>query len=380
MRRFLKLLVLLVLVNVITGGYTESGKAYAFSVNLDPPSVQLTLAPGETKQGTITLQNLDSTKRQYRVYINDWIYLPDGSKQFQDAKTTPFSCAGWLELDTTEFEIDGTSGSAISSKKITYKISAPQGAAGGYYAVVFFESILGVNSEKINLAGRIGTIFYIEIKDTLVQKGEISSFKVYPGKTSAKVQLTFRNLGNVRLTPHGTLVLADHNNQVVQKENIFGLNTLPGDALKKEYKLDAAEDDYEVFLSLDYGGDSLAVARTGIESSAKSKYADKEVEKRIRIEKMTIQQTNKKELRAYARISNIGIYTEPLQLLLNVFNGIDLIEVIHLKGLDTLNPKSQALFEGGGNHQLKPGKYRVELTVKLSEDDVVVEEQNISVR
>ncbi|MFC1478697.1 hypothetical protein ACFL57_04485 [Candidatus Margulisiibacteriota bacterium] len=380
MKRFLKILLLLVLVNLITGHYTECGRAYAFSVNLDPPSVHLTLVPGETKQGTLTLQNLDIKKRKYRVYTNDWIYLADGSKQFQNAGTVPRSCAGWIKLDTREFELEGTSGSEISSKKITYKITAPQNAAGGYYAVVFFESMLGVNREKINLAGRIGTIFYVEIKDTQIRKGKISSFKVYPRKNKAKVQLTFRNLGNVRLTPHGTLVLADHNNQVIQKENIFGLNTLPGDELKKEYMLVTAEDDYEVFLSLDYGGDTLAVARTGIESSAKSKYADREVEKRIKINKLTILQTKKKQLRAYARISNIGIYTESLQVLLNVFDDIDLVEVIRLKGLDPLQPKSQTLFQGDGKLSLKPGKYRGELTVELSDEDVIVEEQNISVR
>ncbi|MFA5927783.1 MAG: hypothetical protein WC838_00565, partial [Candidatus Margulisiibacteriota bacterium] len=163
-----------ILLALIAGLLMLPQVAGAFSVNLDPPSVYLTMAPGETQRGVLTLKNQGKEKSSFKVYTNDWNYLPDGSKQFLPAGKAKYSCANWLKLDNARFEL-----APGAEQKAYYQITAPLKASGGYYAVVFFESVFGVNKENVNLAGRIGTIFYVEIKDTAKKQGAIKDFQVY---------------------------------------------------------------------------------------------------------------------------------------------------------------------------------------------------------
>jgi len=132
---------------------------HAFSVNLDPPGVRWTLAPGETKEGVLTLTQTGKQSTMFKAYLQDWSYLPDGTKAFYQSGTIPGSCAKWMDLNVNSFRLE-----PADSQTVTYSISVPASTAGGqYHAVAFFESLIGTTTEKINVAGRIGTIFYITV-------------------------------------------------------------------------------------------------------------------------------------------------------------------------------------------------------------------------
>ena len=80
--------------------------AFAFHFNVDPSRVELMVNRGEKKNGYISVYNTDPNNTIHvRAYVQDLVYLPDGSNNFLAPGTTPWSCADWIILRPQEFDI-----------------------------------------------------------------------------------------------------------------------------------------------------------------------------------------------------------------------------------------------------------------------------------
>ena len=204
--------------------------SYGFSLNISPPSFKASVEPGMSTSGTITIKNNSERVPGILVYTQDWLYNPDGSKSFHAAGTTSFSCAKWISLFPKKFQLG-----AGERMGVQYTINMPEDAEGGYYAVIFFESIPpdAVTEEKgmmVRFAGRLGTIVYLETEGRSSRKGFIESLSITPPQSNKPLEMTFsfKNTGNVYIGAEGTLNIIDGEGNVFGKERFGPVNTLPG--------------------------------------------------------------------------------------------------------------------------------------------------------
>jgi len=353
----------------------------AFSINLDPPSVHLKLRPGDVNSGYLVLENTGKKDSDFRVYVSDWKYLPDGSKEFLEAGSTKYSCASWLKIEKKSFSL-----LPEKEEKIKYSISVPHGVSGGYYCVVFFESMYGINQDNVSLLGRIGTIFYVDIIGTEKKEAVINDMKILSQtplddkKQQLDISFFVENKGNVRLTPYGNLVFVDKNNKVVKKENIYGINTLPGDSIEKVYTVNLPKGTYDAFLTLDCGDENIISEKVHITDDQKGYRRKSEIKQRINIDKLTVLQSQKRQVKVFTRISNIGTHKEEIDVALNIYRGKRLIERIPMARNVILPPNSQKLFKGIGNRKLSPNNnYKTELNIE-TDDEIIIGEIDLEIK
>ena len=198
--------------------------AYALSINIDPSNIRIVQKPGETKSGSIIVQNSSSAGIKLKAYTEDWVYAPDGSKSFIKPGSSVYSCSNWIVLDTATFELAPNEG-----KKISFKITEPKNSSGGHVSVVFFESTVDVR-EGIAVAGRIGTIIYQDTEGDIKRAGEIKDLSVLASEegTPVSVKFYFQNNGNTHISARPKISITKDNKTVAETE-IKPINTLPAD-------------------------------------------------------------------------------------------------------------------------------------------------------
>jgi hypothetical protein len=255
----------------IIGAYLLSLQTYSygFALNISPPSLKASVEPGGSTSGSITVQNNSEKDIGILVYTQDWLYNPDGSKTFYAAGTKPFSCAKWIRLFPKKFQLEAGGRMAVQ-----YTINLPENAEGGYYAVIFFESVPtgeleGDEGMMVRFAGRLGTIVYLETKGKSIRKGAIESLSVTPPQSNRPLEmvLSFKNMGNVYIGAKGVLNIIDEEGSVYGKKRFGPVNTLPGDTRETqvEWLGELEEGTYYTVITLDIGTEEPIVEERKIE-------------------------------------------------------------------------------------------------------------------
>jgi len=207
--------------------------------SLDKPKVRMSIAPGETAYGELVIENRSGESRTMRCYLEDWRYSAggDGTKDFFPPSTNVLSCASWISFSPADFTIQ-----PYGRKKISYSIKVPEGAQGGYYAVLFFESNFGGQGAgageenvggEIGLAIRIGTLFYVEIKGNASRRASLENLSFTQTKGSGlAILLSLNNTGNVDITSATTYHIMDKNGLIHARGEFNEAYTLPGDNVR----------------------------------------------------------------------------------------------------------------------------------------------------
>jgi len=238
--------------------------AYAFRMNTDSPRVEMSVDPGKGQSGYISIFNYDEEETiRVKAYINDLIYLPDGSNDFLPAGVTPWSVADWLKIAPTEFNIPPK-----GEAKVRYRTDVPKGVEGGRYGVVFFETSPSLKELKdktgatINV--RIGSIFLITVKGTERYNTELEDLAVgKPDENGVfEISCNIKNNGNVIIRPNGPVKIIDSSKSEIAelKLNEEKSGVLPGTSRQFSVKYDKgkiAPGEYFAQVVLDYGGETL---------------------------------------------------------------------------------------------------------------------------
>ena len=204
----------------------------AATIRISTPKIILELAPGETYSGEIVAENPAEDENKVKIYMQDWAYTPGGTgeKKFAPAGTMPLSAGKWITFSPTQ-EVIKPFGRVTAH----YTINVPADAKGSYFAVLFFESILGstTDEEGVNVlvAGRIGALFFIDIKGTVDRKGEIRSVDVLAPEGNKPMEITsvFHNTGNADISLGGNFLIMDSEGKVLGRGDLNKIYTFPGD-------------------------------------------------------------------------------------------------------------------------------------------------------
>ncbi len=231
--------------------------AFAIGViELDHTKVRLSIAPGSSKSGSIMVENPSDETRHVKIYLEDWRYVSqDGSKEFSPAGTINLSAAGWISFLPVEFTI-----LPFGKQKLNYTVRVPANAQGGHYAIMFFE--VGEPNQtsegvSVNLAIRMGSLFYIEPEGTIKKFHQLSDFNVQKNESTngLDISLDFQNTGNTDIICGGTFDIIDKRGRVFARGEFSKGYTLPGDTAKlsSAWKKPLSAGKYDVVVTLDLG-------------------------------------------------------------------------------------------------------------------------------
>ena len=257
---------------ILLGLFLVTDSAYALKMNIDPPRVEMSIRSGEEQGGHVSVLNYDDEQAIHvRAYVNDLVYLPDGSNDFLSEGTTPWSVADWLKISPTEFDIP-----AGKEVQVRYMAEVPQGAVGGRYGVVFFEVSPSLREFKdktgaaINV--RIGSIFLITVKGTETYTAQLQDLIVGAADENGvfEISCNISNDGNVLIRPFGSVKIFDSTKReiVELKLNEGKTGVLPGTSRQFSVQYDQGKitsGKYFAQVVLDYGGAVLLGGQTSFE-------------------------------------------------------------------------------------------------------------------
>lgn len=239
-----------------------AGPSHALKINIDPPRIEVSVKPGEEKTGFILVQNKDETGAVHiKTYIEDLVYLPDGSNDFLPLGSTPWSLGDNIKIGPTEFDLPPG-----KQEMVRYVVSLPKDAKGGRYGVIFFESAVPPSEfQKVgaNVNVRLGSVVLLTAEDTEIRKAKLKDISINTAEKdkSLKISCTVYNESNVIARPNGTVKIIDMDKAVVAE---IPINKEKGGVLpdtartySAEYKDPLKKGVYYAQLVLDYGGESL---------------------------------------------------------------------------------------------------------------------------
>jgi len=237
------------------------------SINVWPPKIELSVIPGETKTGIITVDNKGSAVANIAVDITDVGIESDGNVTFPQGGTLPYSCEPWLLVNPEQFSL-----SQGSSQQVRYTLKTPPQAKGTYLASIFFQT----KPERQPMAtgsaisARVGSLLIVNVTGTGNKSAELISLEARKSKNGkqTQVELGIRNKGNVLLRPTGTIEIKSESGWTVDKVdfNIEKQAVLPFSerlypvAISPNVEPGA----YRLIATIDYGGRELLVGETKI--------------------------------------------------------------------------------------------------------------------
>lgn len=234
-----------------------STTAFALGViELDKAKIRLSIAPGASRSGFIMVENPTEETRHVKVYVEDWRYnSQEGYKEFSPAGTSNISAAGWISFLPVEFTM-----LPFSKQKLNFTVKVPADAQGGHYAIMFFEvgnPNVSTEGVSLNLAIRMGTLFYIEPEGTIKKFHQLSGFNVEKDSDTGglNISLDFQNTGNTDITCGGTFDIIDKRGKVFARGEFRKGYTQPGDTAKLTaiWKEPLPQGKYDAVVTLDLG-------------------------------------------------------------------------------------------------------------------------------
>lgn len=185
----------------------------AATIRIDEARIRIEMAAGETKAGQIHISNPTDSTVSVKVYTEDWEYLDtgNGDKDFFPAGTLPNSASPWITYNPSQLTIE-----PYGKKTVDYSVTTPAAVdEGTRYSILFFETALGEGKNEeganVNVAGRIGSLLYVDIAGTVRREGKIEILKFTAGRGNrpAEIKVAFRNTGNTSVVLEGEFVLMD---------------------------------------------------------------------------------------------------------------------------------------------------------------------------
>lgn len=239
------------------------------SLNLSPMLVELTAAPGTAQDFAVTLVNESSTRPAHvRIYVTDVGQRSDGEYSILDKGTSPWSCAGWMELGVQEAIVE-----AKRSLTVTCKLKVPRGASGGRYAAIVFELVpekpVASAVVRSTVIQKFVAIVELSIPARQVKKAlTISEFSVRRveensvaaqdyGSSAVIFAAEVKNEGDIHVAARGRIILRDGQGKRLREMPLGGGRcvVLPGAAINLRSVLRAglSPGDYVAEVTVDYG-------------------------------------------------------------------------------------------------------------------------------
>lgn len=235
----------------------------AGSVSMTPPRTRIQVAPGGHGISTITISNETAEPLQGKVQLADWA-IENGAAEglrYSAPGTGERSCARWLEVLPTEFEVAAAGG----HQTITLSVALPNDAEGGYFGALIVELMPkqkpAEGGVSIQAAIHLGHLITIDTEGRSTWSGSVESLHVSrPDDTkSLGIETLIRNTGNTAIRPEGSFAITDADGSLVGKVPMKTYLAQPGGIIRVSEQWDGLLEagHYLVIGTIDLGGDQF---------------------------------------------------------------------------------------------------------------------------
>ncbi len=196
-------------------GFLFLWNAAAFAqISLDKRQISFEAQAGQTVTGSVTVINNQARDMTMRAYFEDIVFEPPytGNLDFAPRGSTPYSLGGLADVSLPSFILP-----AKSRQNVTFSLTLPKDAKGGYYGVLLFEQEgTGAAAQtSISLVMRDGCRISVEPLDARRQ-ARIDNVAAVGGVIEADVV----NSGNVLLEGKASFYLMDSSGIVADRGDI----------------------------------------------------------------------------------------------------------------------------------------------------------------
>jgi hypothetical protein len=191
-------------------------------LGLSPMRVELKLAPGAQRSGSLNLANDTPAEARFRTEILDFLLDKEALPQFEPdiPSEAEYSCRRWLAFNPMEGTVPGS-----SEVLVRYTLRVPADALPRtYHCAVGFTSLPPVRRPQeqgmgMNAAVRVVNAFYITIGDSKPE-GELKEIVVQkiadPSSSGLRAVFRVENSGLTNLRGDGKVDLLDAAGKVVE--------------------------------------------------------------------------------------------------------------------------------------------------------------------
>ncbi len=206
----------------------ESSRAFIIT----PPTVQVSLDPGQKTEGTLKITNEGETSLNFNTLIQDFIVEDEnGTPKFltPNSLKNKFSGASWLAVYPNQVYV-----SPKKSTEFKYYIQVPADARpGGHYAAVIYtptNTIPGGKGSGASVNTSVATLFYITVNGPVTENATITKFTTNKLWEAAPEILTtqINNLSDIHISPKGTITVKNMLGKTTQVEQFPKSNVFPG--------------------------------------------------------------------------------------------------------------------------------------------------------
>jgi hypothetical protein len=234
----------------------------AQSIALAPGQVRQTFKPGVPFEIELASANQGDEPVEMSVQITDLWYNEKNEKTFSSPGSSPRSAANWIQFVPEHFEIP-----AHGTQKMHAVVTPPADAHGGYYAVLFVQSVPKLTFDKtkdgktIFTNVRVGCLVMLSAEKTEDYKIGLSNLNLIPLGSNRSLDLTFdvENDGNVHVFPVARMAVIDAGRKLVAKAESEPKRLLPGqkDSMHVGWTGNLPAGDYTAVLTVAYGDDRI---------------------------------------------------------------------------------------------------------------------------
>jgi hypothetical protein len=198
-------MMLFALILTIGVGVVDTVHAASSGLSVSPTSADVTVAPGSSYKGEMSVINQGETDTGYTVYPTPYSVSGEAYQPYFSPISGATDITKWFTLGST----NGTLKMGDQAT-IPFTITVPQGTgAGSYYATIFAETADKGNAGVITHK-RVGMIVYLRVSGQAIEKGSIDTWNV-PWLQEAPFGATVKiaNQGSVHFQAKVHVVVSD---------------------------------------------------------------------------------------------------------------------------------------------------------------------------
>lgn len=201
-------------------------------LTITPPSLPLSVKPGDTAEGTVGLINDSNEDLDMEISVFDVIVQDDlGTPEILPGGTienNKYSASSWLGVSTPRFVAKAHQRTDI---RYFYQVPGNAGPGGHYAAIVFrpkpFTAAAGTGA-AINM--QLSTLVYFDVAGPIKESASVKSFTA-PGLSEygpVKLKALVKNDGDTHIKPVGTFSVKNMMGKVIATKEIPAGNIFPG--------------------------------------------------------------------------------------------------------------------------------------------------------
>ncbi|MEN9920294.1 MAG: hypothetical protein RL538_187 [Candidatus Parcubacteria bacterium] len=176
-------------------------------VSVSPALIDEVVNPGEEKEYSITIKNLNDVEQLFYLSTKDIVDVKDGSTPVfakSNQEKTGMELASWITLPATEIRL-----APGVSERVTFKVKIPQEATCSHFGSIF----VSVDPPDIESSGaaigyQVANIVSLRVSGDCDEEASIRQFsteKFFHGSKNVDFNVRIENTGNTLVKPTGPL-------------------------------------------------------------------------------------------------------------------------------------------------------------------------------